>query len=104
MWESIRESAEVEFLRRDAERKLAQLQALDDIDALQRALDAIRNATGVVATDWTLLIRARRLSGIPLDPAGTPYEIDAAGRVQLSSRSMLFPLPTEPRRLQIPRS
>jgi hypothetical protein len=44
MWQGIRESAEIDWLRRDAERRLAQLQVLDDIDALQKRVDAFAPA------------------------------------------------------------
>lgn len=81
MWLAIRESAEIDWLRRDAERRLLQLDALDQIEQIQRILDqgsVLRNA--------------------PLDPAGVPYEI-AGGRVRLSQKSPLWPPPEEPERL-----
>jgi hypothetical protein len=38
---------------------------------------------------------------MPVDPTGTPYEIDpATGRVRVSEASPLYPMPEEPRRLQ----
>jgi len=98
MWEAIRESAEIDFLRRDAEKKLAQLLALDEIDALQKAVDRFAAAVGSPPADWVALVGARILPGIPQDPSGTPYEIDSSGRVQLSRRSTLFPLPDAPKR------
>jgi hypothetical protein len=99
IWESIRETAEIEWLRNDAERRLAQLTALDQIDQLQAVLDAVARRDGTPAPDWGALIRAGVLRGIPLDPVGTPYEIDPPGRVRLSRGSRLFPLPVEPQRL-----
>jgi hypothetical protein len=87
MWESLRQSAEVDWLRREAEKRLAQLRALDDIDALQKQVDEFAARTGRVPTRWNVA---------PRDPSGTPYEIDANGRVSLSPRSSLFPLPAEP--------
>jgi len=87
MWESIRQSAEVDWLRREAEKRLAQLRALDDIDALQKQVEEFAARTGRVPTRWNVA---------PRDPSGTPYEIDANGHVSLSTRSPLFPLPAEP--------
>jgi hypothetical protein len=87
MWESLRQSAEVDWLRREAEKRLAQLRALDDIEALQKQVDEFAARTGRVPTRWNVA---------PRDPSGTPYEIDANGRVSLSPRSSLFPLPAEP--------
>jgi len=87
MWESIRQTAEIEWLRHEAEKRLAQLKALDDIDLLQKQVDEFVARNGRLPTRWTV---------VPLDPAGTPYEIDPQGRVRLSERSPLFPLPAEP--------
>jgi len=95
MWEAIRESADVDWLRQSAERRLAQLQALDVIDALQRAADDYVRRTGQTP-DWAALVRARAVRGVPLDPAGAPYELTPDGRVRLSRRSPLWPLPEEP--------
>lgn len=102
MWESIRESTEIDWLRRDAERRLLQLQALDDIDALQRLLDEVAKRGLAVGSDWSQLVERRILPAVPADPGGTPYEIGADGRVRLSERSTLFPLPSEPQRLAPP--
>ena len=41
MWEAIRQSAEIDWLRSDAERRLLQLDALDEIDALQQRVDRL---------------------------------------------------------------
>jgi len=95
MWQAIWQSAEVDWLRTDAARRLAQFQALDVIDALQRTVDDYRRRTGQTP-DWPSLVRARALRGIPLDPAGVPYELTADGRVRLSERSSLWPPPDEP--------
>jgi len=95
MWETLRDTTDIDWLRQDAERKLAQLRALDDIDALQAIVDAVTARTGEVPPDWVTLVRARRLAGIPLDPVGTPYALDS-GRVHLSNASPLYPLLVEP--------
>jgi hypothetical protein len=95
MWEAIRQSAEIDWLRNDAERRLTQLRALDEIDLLQAAVDEHTARTGQPVVDWRTL--AARLRGIPVDPTGVPYEI-VAGRVRLAKSSRLWPLPDEPRR------
>jgi len=102
MWEAIRQSAEIDWLRQDAERRLLQLQALDDIDNLQRAVDAYVRSSGQPPADWLTLVRARVIRGVPLDPTRTPYELTAQGRVQLAASSSLAPLPEEPRQIQAP--
>lgn len=101
MWEAIRQTAEVDWLRRDAERRLLQLRALDTIDALQRAVDDFARRSGQTP-DWQALVRARVLPGFPLDPTGTPFEL-TDGRVQLSKSSSLWP-PDEPAAAAAPSS
>jgi len=92
MWESIRQSAEIDWLRREAERRLIQLNALDQIDRFQRSVDQYLATHDRVPDNWLALVRARVLPGIPVDPAGVAYEL-RDGRVQLSALSPLFPLP-----------
>ena len=99
MWGAIRESAEVSWLRRDAERRLAQLDALDQIDELQQLVDRYAKQAGQGVRDWPSLVRLHVIRAIPLDPAGTPYEITSDGLVQMAAASPLWPLPQEPERL-----
>ena len=100
MWEAIRQSAEIDWLRRDAERHLAQLRALDDIDALQAIVNRVAAQTAQPVLDWQPVIRAAGWRGAPVDPTGTPYEIDERGRVRLSRASPLWPIPMEPQPLE----
>jgi len=97
MWEAIRESAEVDWLRQDAERRLAQFQAMDGIDRTQKLVDEFTRQTGAPPVNWSAVARARLIPGIPIDPARVPFEL-VEGRVQLSRRSPLFPLPEEPKK------
>jgi len=94
MWTMILQTAEVDWMRKDAQRRLLQLQALDVIDALQRAVTDYSQRTGTRA-DWPALIGARVLRGVPLDPTGVPFTL-SDGRVQLSRSSTLWPPPDEP--------
>ncbi len=100
MWESIRASAEIEWLKSDADRRLRQLDAMDFMAGLQRSIDQWVEASGTIPANWQTLVRARAIPGTPIDPTGTPYVLDAAGKVQLSSTSGLYPLPDEPQRMQ----
>ena len=102
MWESIRATAELEWLRNDAERRLRQLDVLDALPLIQRDLDTAAARAGLVGPTWQDLIRARLFRGVPIDPTGTPYEIDPSGRVVLSPKSALYPLPKEPPRAGTP--
>jgi len=103
MWEAIRQSAEVDWLRQDAERRLLQLRALDEIDELQRRVDQFARQSGAPPRDFNALVQARALAGVPLDPTRTPYAIELesdGAHVRLSRRSPLWPPPEEPRQNQ----
>lgn len=101
MWEAIRQSAAIDWLRQDAERRLIQLDALDAIDELQRRVDLFARSQGQPPSGWESLVRAGMLRDIPLDPSRTPYEL-TQGRVHLSASSPLAPLPEEPRQIEAP--
>jgi len=96
MWQAILESSTEEWLRKSAEHRLLQLRALDDLDALQRGVDSYVRQNGSDGLGWPALVRARVFPGLPVDPTGVPYELTPDARVQLSPRSPLLPLPTEP--------
>ncbi|HEV3059188.1 MAG TPA: hypothetical protein VGY48_13135 [Vicinamibacterales bacterium] len=104
MWTAILDSAEQEWLKRSAELRLQQLRALDEIDGLQSAVDAFARRTGQSPADWRTLVEARAVPAFPLDPTGAPYELGPGGRVRLSPRSSLLPLPTEPLASAVPPS
>jgi hypothetical protein len=99
MWQAIHDSAELDWLRGESERRLLQLQALDNIDALQKGVDGFTAAVGSAPAGWGPMVKSGSIRGIPVDPTGIPYEIDPSGRVRLSPSSPLFPLPSEPKAL-----
>jgi hypothetical protein len=88
------EGSEEAWIRRAAEHGLDQLKALDDIDALQKLSDDYLAQHRTPASRWADFVRGVNDDEAPLDPAGVPYEFDAAtNRVTLSRRSSLWPLP-----------
>ena len=97
LWQQLRETADNEWLRDNAAWRLAQLDALDQIDQLQRLVSAWTRRTGAPPASWQVLVRAGWLRGEPLDPTGARYVLDGAGRVTIGSDSRLYPLPVEPR-------
>lgn len=99
MWEAIRQSAEVDWLRKDAERRLVQLRALDEIDTLQKEIASFAKQSGQEPLTWASLARAGVVPGVMVDPTGTPYELSRDGTVHLASSSLLWPLPEEPQAL-----
>ena len=82
MWEQLAQ-AEEEWMRSSATQRLAQLDAMDIMEAWRRA-----RAAGARPP-------------VPLDPSGTPFDVDpATGDLVVARTSRLFPMPGQ---LQVPR-
>ena len=93
LWLHISQADEA-WLRDAAQHRLAQLDALDEIDQLAPYVDAYRRTHPGQPIAWERLIAARLLRGMPVDPSGTPFDIDpATGAISVSSSSKLFPMP-----------
>jgi tetratricopeptide (TPR) repeat protein len=101
MWQELLKS-DADFLADTARQRLAQLDALDQIEALHSLIARVTLATGRRPTAWSDLVARGWLRDEPRDPAGFPYVMDpATGQVTVSRESLLYPLPTD---LAIPRS
>jgi tetratricopeptide (TPR) repeat protein len=99
LWQALAQTPDNEFLKRDAKRRLTQLDALDQIDELTVIVDRARAAGVTAPWSWPLLFQ-QGLLRVPIDPTGTPLAIDmTTGRVDVSRQSPLWPLPVEPRGL-----
>ena len=92
IWQRIAQDSEDEWFRAEAGRRLRQLDAMDQLDALQQAVSAFEQRAGRPASGWDDLRAAGYLTGTPADPAGTPYRLES-GVVGLGSASSLGPLP-----------
>jgi hypothetical protein len=86
----------VDWLRRAAERRLQQLDAMDAIEQLSRLAAAYEQRAGVPLRGWEQLVRAGILRGVPADPEGYPFAIEARGAIALHPESPLNPLPVPP--------
>ena len=92
----ILEGADSEWLRQTALRWMRQLDALDQMDQLDALIAEFHRRSGQRPASWVDLIRAGWLPGIPADPAGHPYVLNATwGTTRLSPESPLSPLPAE---------
>ncbi len=93
LWTQILESDQ-EWMRRTAARSLQQLDALDLIDQLQAVVGKFPPASGTPFS-WVDLGKRGILRGIPVDPAGTPFDLDpATGQVAIAKSSPLWPMPS----------
>jgi hypothetical protein len=93
LWQILLRSAETDQQRENAITHLRQLDALDQIDLLERVIQAYRDRTGAHPASWAELVEAGLLPSPPLDPAGSPYRLEADGKVALSPGSSLGVLP-----------
>ncbi|NJO35444.1 MAG: hypothetical protein HC869_22525, partial [Rhodospirillales bacterium] len=75
LWRLLLETADNDWLRSDASRRLAQLDAMDHIDALGRVVAAYRERGGVAPFTWDALVNAGLIRAVPRDPAGVPYHL-----------------------------
>ena len=97
MYRRMYEEAADEQVKTLALKRLAQLDALDQRDAIRRALADFQTRSGRCPAAWREIAPALRAagfrtdaSGAPLDPAGFPYALDAAAcDVELDERSAI---------------
>jgi hypothetical protein len=95
LWQQLYDTADNEYAREAARNKLMQLQALEEIERLQQAIDRLGERRGSAVGSWNDVLAAG-LRGIPRDPSGEPYRLTRGGRVEVAPTSRLFPLPFEP--------
>ena len=97
LWQQLYETADDSWVKNNAELRLSQLQALDQIDALAALVRRYTEQFGRPPDSWGALVSMRWLSGVPVDLSGTPFELDPAqdGGVGLSKQSPLSPIPPQ---------
>lgn len=100
MWRQMAEGSDVAWIRRSADLRLTQLDALDQIDQLARLVARFQTQTGRVPGSWGELVSMGLLPGVPLDSSGMPFVLDATtGVVDVSEQSPLWPLPIKQRNM-----
>ena len=103
LWRHIHDTADDEWLRAEAQRRLLQLDALDDIDRLGLEARQFAADTGRWPGSWEALVETGRLPAPPLDPLGHSYVLNQTTRsIGVSPQSPLSPLPDEPPSVMTP--
>jgi tetratricopeptide (TPR) repeat protein len=92
MWLRIAQDDSNDWFRAEAQRRLRQLDALDQMDALRGLVHRFEAVTGRMPASWQDLVAAALLGGVPVDPLGTAYRLER-GAVGLDAGSPLLPLP-----------
>jgi tetratricopeptide (TPR) repeat protein len=92
-------NSEESWIRQAASRGLAQIEALDRIDAVQALVDRYFAEHQRYPASWRDIAPPSSPTAVPVDPANVPLEFDArTHRVVLSLQSPLGPLPALPSR------
>ena len=99
MWQQILRTATDDWFRTEAERRLKQLDAMDQIEQLQRVVAAFTERNGRAPSGWTELARDGYVRGAIVDPNGEPYRLEGSA-VNLDPQSRLLPLPWEGQKVQ----
>lgn len=94
IWQQIRESSTDDWFRNEADRRLKQLEAMDQLDTLARVVATFQVRQGRPPVSWEELTRAGFIRGTVADPTGAPYRLEN-GAVTLDPKSDLLPLPKE---------
>lgn len=94
LWRQLLDHSDTEWVKSAAAIRLAQLDAMDRIDALNEIVWRYEARTGRMPSNWQQLIAAGVLRGVPTDATGVPFEIDPVNEdVRVSRKSQLWPMP-----------
>lgn len=94
LWTELLKS-DMSFIQRQAELRLLQLDAMDQIAELTPVLQRFIEREHRVPQSWQELAVAEHLPRLPADPTGVPFVFEPrVGHIDVSRRSTLWPLPT----------
>jgi hypothetical protein len=94
LWLTTYESSRDSMIRQNAIEHLRDLKVDEDITHLEAAVTRFGEKTGRLPVSMTELMAAEGWRGVPVDPDGKPYRLDAEGRILLQQPDD-FPLATK---------
>jgi tetratricopeptide (TPR) repeat protein len=87
LWKTIYDTTSDNMIKDNAAKHLISLRAEADMAELERRTKAYRERFGANPSDWSDLVRAGLLRGVPMDPNGVPYKLLPDGAVQVEDPS-----------------
>ena len=99
LWQQIQKTATDEWFLGEAQRRLQQLDAMDQVELLQKVVAAFTAKNGRAPSGWAELARGGYVRGAVVDPTGEPYRLEGSA-VNLDPKSRLLPLPWEGQKIQ----
>jgi tetratricopeptide (TPR) repeat protein len=85
LWTAVYENNSNKDVKNTALIHLKSLRADVDMVELERRVHIYRQLTGQSPANWLEMVRAGLLTGIPVDPTGTPYILSHDGAVQVQN-------------------
>lgn len=101
IWEQIYESTKDASIKKRAHEELQGLRAQEDMIQLGNLAAEYKKRAGRYPASEEELRAAGFLPGLPVDPAGFPYEFDPDGKAHLNSKTT-FQMPKEPKVFSAP--
>jgi len=99
LWQQIQQTATDDWFRRESDRRLKQLDAMDQLDLLNTVVASFAGKYGRPPAGWPELASLGYVRGAIVDPTGAPYHLDGS-TVSLDPKSTLLPLPLEGQTIQ----
>jgi len=81
LWLSLYQTTESEEIRVNAAKHLRALQVDEEVSLLEKLAAGFHERTGRWPANWTEMVTAGYLRGVPLDPTHRPYRLAPGGRV-----------------------
>jgi tetratricopeptide (TPR) repeat protein len=84
MWSATLQTGQDALIRANAAAHLRAIKVDEDVTILQQVVQTYFDRTGRYPSEFSELVSAGLIRGIPVDPIGHPYKIETGGRVVVS--------------------
>jgi tetratricopeptide (TPR) repeat protein len=98
LWQQIQQTATDDWFQRESDRRLKQLDAMDQLDLLNSVVASFAGKYGRPPSGWPELASLGYVRGAIVDPTGAPYRLEGSA-VSPDPASTLLPLPLEGQKL-----